>query len=76
MNAEVPCQKDRQQRLWVIRLGPAEHQVELGNSFLGWEPMHSADRGLAMIPQQFDGLVEEFDFVFLTGRSVAPPQPR
>ncbi|HVV72524.1 MAG TPA: hypothetical protein VHI52_13675 [Verrucomicrobiae bacterium] len=36
----------------------------------------STDGPLAIIAQQFDGLIEEFDFVRLTGRSVAPPQPR
>jgi hypothetical protein len=37
--------------------------------------MQSTDGGLAMIAQQFDGLIEEFDFMFFTGRSVPPPQP-
>src|SRR5262245_28918323 len=67
--------QDRQQALRVVGPGPTQCQVELRGYVLGLRLTQSTDGRLAMVAQQFDDLVEEFDFVLLTGRSVSPPQP-
>jgi hypothetical protein len=61
----------RQQRLGGIRLGPA-HQPCGGAGRRG-RRAQGADGGLAMVTQQFDGLVEQFVFVFRPRHGVVPP---
>src|SRR5215469_5569848 len=65
--------ENRQQLLGVIRAGPT--RLYGGTTLWRRLATQGANRGLAMITQQLDGLIQQLALVLCTGTSVLPPHP-
>ncbi len=66
--------QNRQQRRWLIRPGPTQHDVQSWWHRLERLGSERADGGFAVVTQQFDGLVQQFPFVLRSGGAIPSPQ--